>query len=344
MSLTPEQLAAELKAKPLQAIYLVAGAETLRVQEAADAIRARARNDGFAERVVYDIDERFDWNNLSYELSAASLFAPKRLFDLRLPTGKPGREGAQALEGLCDGLAADNLVLICAGDWSNKHGGRWSERIAKVGCVVLCPQLRGNELPAWLGQRLSAHGLSASREAIDILVERVEGNLLAAAQEVDKLALLAPGARLDAPAMAQLVADSARYNVFGLLESALAGEASRALRMSASLCAEGDSVLALMGWVAAEVRRIAAYAAVAASGGDVGSAMRADRVWESRQALYRRALQRHSASHWERFVGLCAQIDRIAKGRADGDPWQVLDRLLAAIAEPKATRRLLSAC
>jgi len=342
--LTPEQLTAELGAKPLRAIYLVAGAETLRVQEAADAIRARARADGFSERVVYDIDDRFDWNTLSYELSAPSLFAPRRMFDLRLPTGKPGREGAQALESLCEGLAADNLVLICAGDWSNKHGGRWSERIAKAGRVVLCPQLRAGELPAWLGQRLSARGLSASREAIEVLVERVEGNLLAAAQEVDKLALLAPGARFDAPAMAQAVADSARYNVFGLLESALAGDAGRALRMSASLCAEGDSVLALMGWVAGEVRRIAGYAAVSASGGDVGSAMRADRVWDSRQALYRRALQRHNATHWERFVGLCAQIDRIAKGRAEGDPWQVLDRLLAAIAEPKATGRLLNAC
>lgn len=341
MALTPEQLAAQLDAKPLHAIYLVAGAETLRVQEAADAIRARARADGFAERVVYDIDDRFDWNTLRYELSAPSLFASRRLFDLRLATGKPGREGAQALESLCDGLAADTLVLICAGDWSNKHGGRWSERIAKAGALVLCPSLRANELPAWLGQRLSTRGLSASREAIEVLVERVEGNLLAAAQEVDKLALLVPGARLDAPAMAQAVADSARYNVFALLESALAGDAARALRMSASLCAEGDSVLALMGWVAGEVRRIAGYAAVAAAGNDVGAAMRADRVWDSRQALYRRALQRHSALHWERFVGLCAQIDRIAKGRAEGDPWQVLDRLLAAIAEPRATRRLL---
>lgn len=344
MALTPEQLAAELKAKPLQPIYLVAGTETLLAQEAADAIRARARADGFAERVVYDIDERFDWNTLAYELSAPSLFAPRRLFDLRLPTGKPGREGAQALDALCDSAGGDNLLLICAGDWSSKHGGRWSEHIAKAGRVVLCPQLRANELPAWLGQRLSARGLSASREAIDILVERVEGNLLAAAQEVDKLALLAPGARLDAAMMAQAVADSARYNVFGLLETALAGDAARALRMSASLCAEGDSVLALMGWVAGEVRRIAAYAAVAASGGDVGAAMRADRVWESRQSLYRRALQRHGASHWEGFVALCAQIDRIAKGRADGDAWQVLDRLLAALAEPRASRRLLSTC
>lgn len=341
MSVSPEQLVAKLDAEPLKTIYLVAGAETLRVQEAADAIRARARADGFAERVVCDIDDRFDWNTLRYELSAPSLFAPRRLFDLRLATGKPGREGAQALESLCDALATDTLVLICAGDWSNKHGGRWSERIAKVGALVLCPPLRANELPEWLGQRLSSRGLSASREAIDVLVERVEGNLLAAAQEVDKLALLVPGARLDAPAMAQAVADSARYNVFGLLESALAGDAARALRMSASLCAEGDSVLALMGWVAGEVRRIAGYAAVAAAGNDVGAAMRTDRVWDSRQALYRRALQRHSALHWERFVGLCAQIDRIAKGRADGDPWQVLDRLLAAIAEPRATRRLL---
>lgn len=337
-------MAAKLTSGPPLPVYLVAGAETLLVQEAADALRAHLREAGFAERSLHDVDDRFDWDNLDYELGAMSLFASRRLFELRLPTGRPGREGAQRLEALCERGNADTVILVLANDWSNKHGGRWSERIEKLGLVVLCPALRRQQMPDWLAQRLRGRGLTASRDAVEVLVERVEGNLLAAAQEVDKLALLMPGGSLDAQAMAQAVADSARFDVFGLLESALAGDAARALRMTRSLQLEGDSVLALMGWVAGEVRRIAAYAAVEASGGNAAAAMRAERVWESRQALYRRALSRHSAPHWERFVAMCGQVDRIAKGRADGDPWQVLERLLVALAEPRAATRMVASC
>jgi len=344
MAIGPEQLAATLATGPLRPIYLVAGAETLLVQEAADAIRAHLRQAGIAERAVFDVDDRFDWDSLHYELGALSLFASRRLFELRLPTGKPGREGAQELEKLGELGNPDTVILVLANGWSNKHGGRWSERIDKLGLVVLCPELRRQQLPDWLAQRLRARGLSASREAVEVLVERVEGNLLAAAQEVDKLALLMPGGTLDAGAMAQAVADSARFNVFGMLESALAGDAARALRMAQSLNLEGDSVLALMGWVAGEIRRIAGYAAVEAGGGNAAAAMRAEHVWESRQALYRRALARHSAPRWERLVAQCALIDRIAKGRAEGDPWQMLERLLVALAEPRAAARVLVAC
>lgn len=344
MAIGPEQLAARLVSGPPAPITLVAGAETLLVQEAADAVRTHLREVGFVERSVHDVDDRFDWSNLHYELGALSLFASRRLFELRLPTGKPGREGAQELEKLCDLGNPDTVILVLANDWSNKHGGRWSERIDKLGLLVLCPELRRQQMPDWLAQRLRARGLNATREAVEVLVERVEGNLLAAAQEVDKLALLMPGGSFDADAMAQAVADSARFNVFGMLESALAGDASRALRMARSLNLEGDSVLALMGWVSGEVRRIGGYAAVEASGGNAAAAMRAERVWESRQALYRRAMTRHSAARWERLVAMCALIDRIAKGRAEGDPWQILERLLVALAEPRAAARVLAPC
>jgi DNA polymerase-3 subunit delta len=344
MPIGAEQLAARLAAGPTAPIYLVAGAETLLVQEAADAIRAHLRTAGYAERSIHDVDERFDWNSLHYELGALSLFASRRVFELRLPTGKPGREGALELDKLAESGNPDTVIVVLANDWSNKHGGRWSERIDKQGLMVVCPELRRQQMPDWLAQRLRARGLSATREAVEVLVERVEGNLLAAAQEVDKLALLMPGGSLDADAMAQAVADSARFNVFGMLEAALAGDAARALRMAHSLHLEGDSVLALMGWVAGEVRRIAGYAAVEAAGGNAAAAMRTERVWESRQALYRRALTRHGAARWERFVAMCALIDRMAKGRAEGDPWQVLERLLLALAEPRAAARVLAAC
>lgn len=344
MALTPESFCAGIERQPLAPVYLIAGDELLRVQEAADAVRARAKAEGYTERVVCEVDDRFDWNGLAYELSAPSLFSPRRLFDLRLPTGKPGKEGAAALEAMLEQNNADNLLLIVAQSWSNKHGGRWSERIAKAGVLLPCPLLRRHELPDWLGRRLRQRGLSASREAIEVLVERVEGNLLAAAQEIDKLALLAPGAQLDADSLLQVVTDAARYDVFVLFDAAMAGDAPRAEHVLAGLKAEGEQVLALMGWIAGEIRRIARYASIADAGGDVAAAMREDRIWESRQAQYRRALQRHSAERWLAMVAACAGIDRAAKGRAADDPWQLLARLLVALADARAARTLLQRC
>lgn len=344
MALSPESFCADIGRQPLAPVYLIAGDELLRVQEAADAVRNRARAEGYVERVICQVDDRFDWNELAYELSAPSLFSPRRVFDVRLPSGKPGKEGAAALESLLDQAHADNLLLIVAHSWSSKHGGRWSERIAQVGVFLPCPLLRRHELPEWLGRRLRQRGLSASRAAIEVLVERVEGNLLAAAQEIDKLALLAPGAQLDADSLLQLVADSARYDVFVLFDAAMAGDVARAERVLAGLKAEGEQVLALMGWIAGEIKRIARYAAIADAGGDVVAAMREDRLWESRQALYRRALHRHAADRWLAMVEACARIDLAAKGRTADDPWRLLARLIAALADARAARDLLRPC
>lgn len=336
MELRPDRFEAQLAREPLRPVYLIAGGEPLLVQEAADAVRAKAREEGYGEREIFDAEGGFDWNSLTQGLGALSLFATRRLFDLRLPTGKPGKDGSEVLRAYCADPPPDTVLLITAQEWSKQHAGKWSEAIAAAGHVVPVWPLKANELPDWLQRRLRARGLQATPEAVDILVERVEGNLLAAAQEIDKLALLHPGARLDAEAMLHAVADSARYDVFGLMEAALGGDAARVVRVLHALRAEGEQVPGLMGWVAGELQRVAGFAAVQSSGGDVGNAMRAARVWESRQAAYRRAMQRHDTHRWETFVAEAGRIDRMAKGREQGDPWLALERLLAAVAEPKA--------
>ena len=179
-------------------------------------------------------------------------------------------------------------------------------------------------------------GVRADRDAVRLLVERVEGNLLAAAQEIDKLALLAGDGVLDAARMQALVADAARYDVFRLVDSALNGQGGQAVRMLAGLRAEGQAVPALMGMVVMELQRTAALARVKARGGNLGAEFKAQRIWDAKEAAYRRALERHPSARWERFVAVAGEVDRVAKGRGAGDEWLLLERLLLAVADPRA--------
>jgi DNA polymerase-3 subunit delta len=344
MELRADRFDRQLAGEPLRPAYLIAGPEPLRVQEAADAVRARARAEGFSEREVFDVDASFDWNSLGQGVAALSLFASRRLFDLRLPTGKPGKEGSEAIREYCANPPPDTVLLVTALDWSKSHQGKWSEEIARVGHFLPLWPIKAHELPDWLERRLRSRGLVATAGAAQRLLDRIEGNLLAAAQEIDKLALLlgaAPGqapVTVDDARMEALVADSARFDVFGLAEAMLAGEPVRASRMLASLRAEGDQVAGLLPILSRELLILASLARVPP--GQLGSAMREARVWESRQATYRRALDRHPAARWEAFVAECGRIDRSAKGRGDDDPWRALERLLVAVAAPRAERLL----
>ena len=343
MPIAPDALPARLAAEPLRPAYLIAGAETLLLLEAADAVRGAARTQGCSEREVFEVDARgFDWNAFAAQVNAPSLFSARRLLELHLPTGKPGKEGGEAIAEFCANPPADVTLLVIAGAWSRQHGGKWSEAVSRIGHFVEVREVRVHELPNWLERRLRARGLRADADAVRLLAERVQGNLLAAAQEVDKLALLDDGRPLDAARMEQLIAESARYDVFGLVDAALNGQPAQVARMLAGLRAEGEAVPALMGMVTMELLRAAALAQTKARGGNLAAEFRAQRVWDSKQAAYTRALARHDAAQWERFVAEAGRVDRIAKGRLGGDAWRQLERLLLAVADPKA-RRVLAA-
>ena len=338
MELTPERLVAQLDNETLRPVYLIAGAEPLRVLEAADAVRLRARAQGIGEREIFDVDARFNWSLLEASLHAPSLFSAQRLLEVRLPSGKPGTDGAKVLGGFCADPPPDVVLLVTCDEWSRQHGGKWSEAIARVGHVVVAWPVKAHELPEWIERRMRARGLRANRDAVQVLAERVEGNLLAAAQEIDKLALLDEGATIDAARMESLVADAARFDVFRLLDAAMNGQGAHAARMLAGLRAEGIAVPALLGMVAMELQRAAALAQVQARGGNLAAECKAQRIWDSKQAAYKRALARHDAARWDEFVARIGRVDRAAKGRGDGDPWQQLERVLLAVADAKAAR------
>jgi DNA polymerase-3 subunit delta len=336
MPLSSSQFEQKLQDASLAPAWLVASSDPLLLLEAADALRQRARALGFAEREVFEADARFDWSELDASFGMLSLFSAQRLIEVRLPTGKPGKEGGALIEKFCAAPPPDVLLLVTSAEWSNRHEAAWSRAIERAGHAVVLWPPRPNELPAWIARRLKSRGLDASAEAAAMLAERIEGNLLAAAQEVDKLALLKGRGRLDAEEMAALVADSARYDVFRLTDTALSGDALHALRMLAGLRGEGEQVVPLLSWLANQVQLLAQLARVQEAGGNLAQAMTQARLWDSKQSLFKRALGRGSAAHFERLVADCARIDRISKGRAEGDAWIELERLVVGIAMPRA--------
>lgn len=333
----------QLAKAPLPSVILIAGVEELRVIEAADAVRAKAREQG-CERSIHDVDGRFDWDDLVADFSAMSLFASARLLDVRAPEGKLGKEGSDVIADFCKNPPPGITLLLTCMEWSKRLAeSAWVKAIGKGGQVLAMWALPRHKLPDWLLARLRARGIDASHDAAELLAERVEGNLLAAAQEVDKLALLADGKqRVDLARMQQLVADSSRLDVFKLVDAALAGDAARVLRIVRGLRGEGEQVPALVGAIAPQLLQLATLASVAARGGDLRAAMTAQRIWDARQAQFRRALERHDAAAWENFAITLGGIDRMAKGRADGDPWLALERLLVAIADPRGRRLLVA--
>lgn len=348
MELKPEQLAAQVQSGPLRPAYLIAGAETLRVLEAADAVRAAARREGFTEREVFEAEgnqREPDWGAMAASFNAPSLFSSRRLLELRLPSGKPGKEGAQVLAEFCDRPPSDVTLLVTCGEWSRQHGGKWSEAIARIGQVAVAWPIKPHELNGWIEQRLRARKLKADHAAVQCLADRVEGNLLAAAQEIDKLALLSDGAVLTVERMESLVADAARFDVFRVIDAAMNGQGAQVSRMLANLRAEGEAVPALLGMVIMELQRGAALARVSERGGNLSNEFKAQRVWDAKQPMYKRALSRHKVSNWDRFVAEAGRVDRIAKGRPrigeePADAWLALERLLLAVAEPRAVRLL----
>lgn len=345
MELRPEQISSQVASQPLAPVYLVAGPEMLRVLEAADAVRARARAEGISEREVFDADGRdFDWNQLDSSFNAPSLFSARRLVEVRLPSGKPGKEGSEVISNFCARPPSDVVLLITAGEWSKAHQTKWFDAVAKAGVVSIAWAIKPHELSDWIDRRLRGKGLRADPAAVQRLAERVEGNLLAAAQEIDKLALLAEGKALDVATMESLVADAARYDVFRLSEAAFSGQPGAVMRMLAGLRAEGEAVAALMPIIVRELLLTTGLARVQARGGNLAAEMKGKGIWEARQAPFKRALQRHpEPRRWERFVAEASRVDRIAKGRLEGDAWLALERLLVAVAEPRAVRLLARA-
>ncbi len=330
MKVRPDQLNRHLQ-NDLAAIYFVCGDEPLQVMESADQIRAIARQRDYTEREVMDVDKQFDWNLLLDAGNSMSLFAEKRILELRLPGGKPGKIGSKVLQEYAQRPADDAILIISSGKLeSSSKNTKWFKTLDQQGVVIQCWPVNADQLPGWINQRLQSKGIAADRDAVQLLADRVEGNLLAAAQEVDKLFLLHGAGKLSFEQTADAVADSARFSIYDLVDNALAGDVVRTARIIGGLKNEGVEPVLMLWALSREVRMIAKIAEANIS---PDAAMSKLRVWENRKALVRKALCRHSAGRWKLFLKRCAKIDKVIKGVEPGRVWDELLMLSTQIAQ-----------
>jgi DNA polymerase-3 subunit delta len=325
----PEQLEQHL-AKGLAPIYLVSGDEPLQSNEACDAIRAAARSAGHDNREIMEAGAGFDWNALAAEANSLSLFAEKKIIDLRIPGGKPGREGGKALTEYCERPPEDTILLITLPKLDrSQQNSKWFKTIEQLGVIVQIWPIEVQRLPQWIEQRLRKAGLHPDREAVQMLADRVEGNLLAAHQEIEKLLLLHGTGSINAEQLANAVADSARYDVFELVDSALRGETERCLRILGGLRGEGVAPPVVLWALHREIAQITAISADAAKGLSLDHAMTRAKVWEKRKPLVRNATARLKTPAWLALLGQCQQADAAAKGADPRDPWLLLEQISA---------------
>jgi DNA polymerase-3 subunit delta len=331
----PEQLPALLE-RGLAPVYLLAGAEPLLLQECRDQVIHAAQAEGFTERSVHEAGARFDWSRLAEESAAPSLFASRKILDIRLPNGKPGQEGAAALTEMAQNPDPDVLLLVSSGDWSKAMGRlKWTGALAAAGVLVEIWPVRPGDLPAWIRKRMQAAGLRPEPEAVNLLAELVEGNLLAAQQEIQKLLLVDDDPQVTVDRITEAVANSARFDAFRLVDCALAGRLDESLRVAAGLQRTGVAIQPVYAALYRELMVTETVRAATAAGEDPAAAFRRLRVWPARQAAVRQALQRLSAGDLGEAIRGLSLIDRQSKGRAGGDAWQTLDRLLWFICDPR---------
>lgn len=336
MQLRIDALATHLT-KPLAGLYVITSDEHLLALEAADKIRQTARAQGFSEREVLVVDRSFKWGELLAANQSQSLFGDKKLIELRIPTGKPGKDGGKALQDYAASLSPDNVTLITLPklDWATQKAA-WVASLQQASMFIDIPLVERAQLPAWLGVRLAAQGQNADRACLDFIAERVEGNLLAAHQEIQKLALLYPAGPLSFEQVHDAVLNVARYDVFKLNEAMLSGDTARLVRMLEGLQGEGEALPLVLWAVAEEIRTLLKLKSGMAQGRPLSQLTKEHRIWGPRERLIEPALRRLKLATLESALQEAAQIDKMVKGlrakKFSGDAWDAMLQLGLKIA------------
>ena len=351
MQLALTQIQAHLQ-KGLRSLYTLHGDEALLVQEAADAIRAAARSQGFTERSVHVVSgAHFDWSEVLAAGGSMSLFADKQLLEIRIPTGKPGKEGSPMIQQLAQTAEGNDstltLFILPRLDNATKKGA-WFGALDQYGVTVQIDSLDRAQLPQWIAQRLKLQGQSVvagqeGQNCLQFFADRVEGNLLAAHQEIQKLGLLYPAGELTQSQVESAVLNVARYDVFKLSESVLSGQVARVQRMLDGLQAEGEAAVLVHYTLAEDIRALKRVKDAMAEGKPLPMALREQRIWGVREKQFERVLPRLSASRLAQLLQNAHQVDGIVKGLrvADWptDPWQALHRLALRVASACAVKK-----
>ena len=332
MKISANQLNSHLK-NSLLPCYLVTGDEPLLVAEALDAIRAAAREQGFGSRELYIATTGFDWADLRGAAANLSLFAEKRIVELRLPTGKPGLNGGATIVEMTEQARDDLLFVVSAPKLDRSAAAsKWAKALEGAGGYMQVWPVGLRELPAWIDARMKNAGLQPDRDAVQLIADRVEGNLLAAQQEIEKLRLLHGEGPISALDVDAAVADSSRFDVYKLVDAAVAGDAARAVRILAGIRTEGLEPVIVMWALTRELRTLARLADSIQSGVDLSTGLRKAGVWQNRQGLVRACIGRHRAADFYKLIQLGARADAAAKGQLRADPWQLATQIVLGLA------------
>ena len=332
MRVRPEELARHLQ-KQLLPIYIISGDEPLLVQEATDLIRQSARAQGCSEREVIDASPKnFDWQEILVSATSMSLFSERKLVEIRLPSGKPGAAGSKALCAYVEMVGPDDVMLLITGKIDKQSmNSKWVKTLDKAGVVIQAWPIGARDLPRWLQQRIAGAGMTIDTDALQLLSDRVEGNLLAAVQEVEKLKLLNNDTHITAQTVTEAVSDNARYNLFEMVDSALRGDSTSSLRMLHGLRAEGTEPTVALWALTRELRTLQLVQAECKQGQNVQQALRSQRVWNNRMQLMQAAVTRHNKESLATILELAATTDGSIKGFAGGKPWDNLESLVLAL-------------
>ena len=323
--------------KGLAPLYVITSDEHLLALGAADRIRKTARAQGYTERDVLTVERSFKWGELLAANQALSLFGDKKLIELRIPTGKPGKDGSAALQSYAKDLSPDNLTLITLPklDWQTAKSS-WVTALQQSAVYIEIPNVERAHLPGWIGQRLSSQGQSAERQSLDFIADRVEGNLLAAHQEIQKLGLLYEPGKLSFEQVHDAVLNVARYDVFKLSEAMLGGDPARLARMLEGLKGEGEALPLVLWAVSEEIRTLLKLKTGMSQGRPLGALLKEYRIWGPRERMMEPALRRVSLGTLEAALQDAAQVDRMVKGlRAKGfagDAWDAMLQLALKVA------------
>ena len=336
MKTQPGQLPQLLK-KGLASVYLISGDEPLLVQECCDQIRAAAREAGYLDRLTFHADNQFDWNTVADECNALSLFAEKRRIEIHLPTGKLG-DGRRVLEQVLQSPPEDVILLLISARLDAAETKRkWYKELQNKGVHIPVWPIDADKFRGWLQERAGRQGLHLTRGALDMLAERLEGNLLAASQELDRLSLLSNGNTIDEDTIEQAVLDSSRFSGFELVSELLAGRAAHAAKIIGVLQQEGENPLGLLAVLSRDLNLLLE---LRASGQDSPAAFLKKRgVFQPQRArVLERASRRLSQRQLQQALALCSEIDRAAKGFDDLGPWHYLRDLAVLLAGQTAQR------
>lgn len=327
MRIKPEQLPQHLQKQPTL-LYTLFGSEPLLIQEAADLIRDHARRQGYTERELFVAEQHFDWTSLLNAGSNLSLFGDRKIADIRIPSGKPGKEGGKAIEAYCHALPPDIFTLVTL-PRIDKQGQatKWFKALETSGTMIPVYALERDRLPGWIGQRLARQQQKADAATLQFLADQVEGNLLAAHQEIQKLALLYPEGYLTFAQVKDVVLNVARYDVFQLADAMLAADTARFVRILNGLQGEGTAPLLILATLAEQIRQLIAIQQGLADAQPPAQLLQAARVWGDRQKLVMAAAKRIKPQSLVQGLPHAATVDRMIKGVAQGDVWDALLQL-----------------